>query len=132
MSTALATLAGKLAERVGMDSVDPQELITTLRQTAFKGDASDAQFIALLIVANQYGLNPWTKEIYAFPDNDETMQEINTLLIALDKTWDDDLLPLCSQIFRRDIRASSELTQAEAVKALGFLKQKATEQKVAA
>lgn len=38
----------------------------------------------------------------------------------------------CSQIFRRDIRASSELTQAEAVKALGFLKQKATEQKVAA
>ena len=68
MSTALATLAGKLAERVGMDSVDPQELITTLRQTAFKGDASDAQFIALLIVANQYGLNPWTKEIYASPD----------------------------------------------------------------
>ncbi len=58
----------KLAERVGMDSVDRQELITTLRQTAFKGDASDAQFIALLIVANQYGLNPWTKEIYAFPD----------------------------------------------------------------
>ncbi|EFG7988097.1 phage recombination protein Bet, partial [Escherichia coli] len=58
MSTALATLAGKLAERVGMDSVDPQELITTLRQAAFKGDASDAQFIALLIVANQYGLNP--------------------------------------------------------------------------
>ncbi|MGT8299548.1 hypothetical protein ACRWYJ_23170, partial [Escherichia coli] len=53
-------------------------------------------------------------------------------LIALDKTWDDDLLPLCSQIFRRDIRASSELTQAEAVKALGFLKQKAAEQKVAA
>ncbi|MGQ0416506.1 recombinase RecT, partial [Bacillus sp. HC-TM] len=51
------------------------------------------------------------------PVNDETMQEINTLLIALDKTWDDDLLPLCSQIFRRDIRASSELTQAEAVKA---------------
>lgn len=62
MSTALATLAGKLAERVGMDSVDPQELITTLRQTAFKGDASDAQFIALLIVANQYGLNPGRKK----------------------------------------------------------------------
>ncbi|EKK1986928.1 recombinase [Escherichia coli] len=41
-------------------------------------------------------------------------------------------LALCSQIFRRDIRASSELTQDEAVKALGFLKQKATEQKVAA
>ena len=31
MSTALATLAGKLAERVGMDSVDPQELIFARR-----------------------------------------------------------------------------------------------------
>lgn len=52
--------------------------------------------------------------------------------VFADGKWDDNLLPLCSQIFRRDIRASSELTQAEAVKALGFLKQKATEQKVAA
>ncbi|ENE5759202.1 phage recombination protein Bet [Salmonella enterica subsp. enterica serovar Braenderup] len=261
MSTALATLAGKLAERVGMDTVDPQELIATLRQTAFKGNASDAQFIALLIVANQYGLNPWTKEIYAFPDkqngivpvvgvdgwsriinenqqfdgmdfeqnnesctcriyrkdrnhptcvtewmdecrrepfknregkevtgpwqshpkrmlrhkamiqcarlafgfagiydkdeaeriventaytaerqperditpvSDETMQEINDLLISLNKTWDDDLLPLCSKIFRREIGASSDLAQTEAVKALGFLKQKAAEQKAEA
>ncbi len=48
-----------------MDSVDPRD-DHPLRQTAFKGDTSDAQFIALLIVANQYGLNPWTKEIYAF------------------------------------------------------------------
>ena len=50
----------------------------------------------------------------------------------MEKTWDDDLLPLCSQIFRRNIYTSSELTQAEAVKVLGFLKQKVTEQKVAA
>ncbi len=70
MSTALATLAGKLAERVGMDSVDPQELITTSRQTAFKGDASDAQFIAGFAnsTPSQFGLNPSTKEIYALPD----------------------------------------------------------------
>ncbi|MDF3696605.1 recombinase RecT, partial [Enterobacter hormaechei] len=39
--------------------------------------------------------------------------------------WEENLLPVCSQIFRRDIRDSSELTQAEAVKALGFLKKKA-------
>ena len=55
MSTALATLAGKLAERVGMDSVDPQELITTLRQTAFKGDASVASAVLIrFIPLNQY------------------------------------------------------------------------------
>jgi hypothetical protein len=43
--------------------------MNTLKNTAFKGgNVTDEQFTALLIVANQYGLNPWTKEIYAFPD----------------------------------------------------------------
>lgn len=59
------------------------------------------------------------------PVTDATLQEINDLLIAMDKTWDDDLLPLCSRIFKREIRESSVLTETEAVKALGFLKQKA-------
>nr|WP_229418958.1 phage recombination protein Bet [Pseudoduganella flava] len=44
------------------------ELVNVLKATAFKGQVSDAQMSALLIVANQYRLNPWTKEIYAFPD----------------------------------------------------------------
>jgi phage recombination protein Bet len=44
------------------------DLINVLKATAFKGQVSDAQMSALLIVANQYRLNPWTKEIYAFPD----------------------------------------------------------------
>ena len=56
------------------------------------------------------------------PAGDEIIKEINDVLIAMDKTWEENLLPVCSQIFRRDIRDSSELTQAEAVKALGFLK----------
>ena len=47
---------------------DPQELVQTLKATAFKGNATDAQFNALMIVATQYNLNPFTKEIYAFPD----------------------------------------------------------------
>lgn len=66
MSTALSTLAGKLAERLGMDAGD--DLVGVLKATAFSGEATDAQFTALLIVANQYGLNPFTREIYAFPD----------------------------------------------------------------
>src|SRR3972149_3155838 len=67
MSTAMTTqLTGKLAERLGMEGGD--ELVNVLKATAFKGQVSDAQMTALLIVANQYGLNPWTKEIYAFPD----------------------------------------------------------------
>ena len=67
MNTAMTTqLTGKLASRLGMEG--GEELVNVLKATAFKGQVSDAQMTALLIVANQYGLNPWTKEIYAFPD----------------------------------------------------------------
>jgi len=66
MSTALTTLTQKLATTLNMG--DGVQLTETLKATAFKGNVTDAQMTALLIVANQYGLNPWTKEIYAFPD----------------------------------------------------------------
>ena len=66
MSNALTTLTSTLAKRFELG--DGSGLMDTLKATAFKGQVSDAQMTALLIVANQYGLNPWTKEIYAFPD----------------------------------------------------------------
>lgn len=68
MSTALTTLTKKLASQ--LDLGDGTGLTETLKATAFKSNVqvSDDQMTALLIVANQYGLNPWTKEIYAFPD----------------------------------------------------------------
>jgi phage recombination protein Bet len=59
-ASALAVMAGKY-------SVEPAALLSTLKETAFKG-ATDAQMMALCVVANEYGLNPFTKEIYAFPD----------------------------------------------------------------
>jgi len=58
--SALATMAKTF-------SVEPMQLLSTLKETAFKG-ATDSQLMALCIVANEYGLNPFTKEIYAFPD----------------------------------------------------------------
>ena len=67
MSNIVVAQASKLAKTLGMEDAG-QELIQTLKATAFKGDASDAQMAALLVVSNQYGLNPWTREIYAFPD----------------------------------------------------------------
>lgn len=66
MSNALTTLTNKLAARLDMG--DGTELINTLKQTVFKGNVTDSQMTALMLVANQYALNPWTKEIYAFPD----------------------------------------------------------------
>lgn len=67
MSTIAISQASKLAKTFGVEG-DGAELIATLKATAFKGQVSDAQMAALLMVANQYGLSPWTKEIYAFPD----------------------------------------------------------------
>lgn len=70
MSTALQTLTTKLASTLDMGAHNGAELVATLKATAFKGgvQVTDAQMTALMVVANQYGLNPWTKEIYAFPD----------------------------------------------------------------
>lgn len=48
-------------------SVESAKLLETLKNTAFKG-ATNEQLMALCIVADQYRLNPFTKEIYAFPD----------------------------------------------------------------
>lgn len=59
------------------------------------------------------------------PLSETTQKEINDLLVSLDKTWDADLLPLCSRIFKRTISHPTDLTEQEGVKALGFLRQKA-------
>ena len=68
MSTALATIGNKLSNRFGMGD-NQAEVMGILKDTAFKGgNVSDAQMTALMVVADQYGLNPFTKEIYAFPD----------------------------------------------------------------
>lgn len=66
MSNLITTQINQLAER--FDLPQSEELYQVLKQTAFKGEVTDAQLSALLIVSKQYGLNPWTKEIYAFPD----------------------------------------------------------------
>lgn len=68
MSNIVLSQATSLAKSLSVDSTDAQELVAVLKATAFKGQVGDAQMAALLIVAQQYGLNPWTKEIYAFPD----------------------------------------------------------------
>lgn len=62
---AASSVLVRMAQRFG---VDPDKMLVTLKATAFKGDVSTEQMMALAVVADQYGLNPWTKEIYAFPD----------------------------------------------------------------
>ena len=69
-NTLITAQISQLSVVLGLHNVDPAELEQTLIQTAFKSTTqiTREQMGALLIVASQYKLNPWTKEIYAFPD----------------------------------------------------------------
>jgi len=67
MSTQITTSkTSALAVMASRFSVDPAKLLDTLKNTVFKGATNDELF-ALVVVSNEYGLNPLTKEIYAFP-----------------------------------------------------------------
>ena len=57
--SALSVMANRL-------NIDPARLHETLQASVF-AKASKEEFMALVIVANEYQLNPLTKEIYAFP-----------------------------------------------------------------
>jgi len=57
---------GALAAMASRLNVEPGALMRSLQQTAFK-NSSNEEMLALVVVANQYGLNPFLKQIYAFP-----------------------------------------------------------------
>ena len=58
-----------LAEKYG---VDAEKMLNTLKDTVFRQkdnkEITNSQMMTLLIVAHEYNLNPFTKEIYAYPD----------------------------------------------------------------
>ena len=58
------SLIEKMADKYHLD---PRNMMATLKATAFRGEVSNEQMAALLIVADAHNLNPWLKEIYAFP-----------------------------------------------------------------
>lgn len=69
------TLMGTMAARFGMDAMALQ---ATLKSTIFPSgkEATQEQVAAFMIVANQYELNPFTREIYAFPNKSGGIQPI--------------------------------------------------------
>jgi phage recombination protein Bet len=64
-----------MAERL---SVDPNELHNIILNTLMpnKVQPSNEQFVSFLAIANEYKLNPLTKEIYAFPAKGGGIQAI--------------------------------------------------------
>ena len=67
MSTELTTPKSAISLMADRLHISQQRLVETLKATVFKTCKTDEQFAALMIVANEYQLNPLTKEIYAFP-----------------------------------------------------------------
>ncbi|QZP06837.1 recombinase RecT [Caenibius sp. WL] len=53
-----------MAQRLNISAAG---LKNTLSSTVFSACRSEEEFMALIVVANEYGLNPMLKEIYAFP-----------------------------------------------------------------
>jgi phage recombination protein Bet len=66
-TTQRPSLIAKMADKYG---VDPDKLLTTLKQTVFKTEkpATNEQLMALMIVADRYNLDPFLKQIFAFED----------------------------------------------------------------
>lgn len=58
-ASALSLMASRL-------NVEPGKLTDALKATVFK-NATNEELLALVVVSNEYGLNPFLKEIYAFP-----------------------------------------------------------------
>jgi phage recombination protein Bet len=67
--TSKPSLVTKFASRY---SIEPDKLLPILKATAFKQDGqkeiTNEQMAALLIVADRHGLDPFTREIFAFSD----------------------------------------------------------------
>ena len=71
MSTELATTTNKPVTAIGLMasrlSIEPNKLLQVLKATVFATCRNDEEMAALVVVSNEYGLNPLLKEIYAFP-----------------------------------------------------------------
>lgn len=112
-----------MADRYGME---PAAFEATLRATVCKGNVSREEFAAFLLVAKEYGLNPLTKEIYAFPAKGGGIQPIVSIdgwsrIINDHPAFDGmefedvrngaDLIAITCRMFRKDRRHPTETTE---------------------
>jgi phage recombination protein Bet len=113
-----------MATRFGME---PAAFEQTVRATCGCDKATKEQFAAFLLVANEYGLNPVTKEIYAFPTRGGGIQPIVGIdgwmtmannhaaydgITFVDRLGDDgQLLAITAQVHRKDRSHPVEVTE---------------------
>ena len=130
MTTQIATTQDRksillsMATKFGME---PAAFEQTVRATCGCDKATKEQFAAFLLVANEYGLNPVTKEIYAFPTRGGGIQPIVGIdgwmtmannhpaydgITFVDRLSDDgQLVAITAQVHRKDRSHPVEVTE---------------------
>lgn len=107
--------------------MEPASFAATVRATCMPANSTDEEFAAFLLVAHQHGLNPVTREIYAFPKKGGGIQPIvgidgwMTLInshpqsdgIEFKDHFDDKgkLSAITCYIFRKDRNRATEVTE---------------------
>jgi phage recombination protein Bet len=115
-----------LVDMSGRYGMEPAAFEATLRATVCKGNVSREEFAAFLLVAKEYGLNPVTKELYAFPAKGGGIQPIVSIdgwsrIINDHPMFDgmefedvrdgDDLIAITCRMHRKDRSRSIEATE---------------------
>lgn len=130
MTTQIATTQDRksillsMATKFGME---PAAFEQTVRATCGCDKATKEQFAAFLLVANEYGLNPVTREIYAFPTRGGGIQPIVGIdgwmtmannhaaydgITFVDRLSDDgQLVAITAQVHRKDRAHPVEVTE---------------------
>ena len=129
-------VVAKMAERFEMQ---PAEFERTVRSTVCPQNITNEQFVAFLMVAKEYNLNPITKQIYAFPSKggivpivsiDGWLRIINENqnfdgMEFVDNVVDEKLLSITCRMYRKDRNRPTEVTEymAECVRGTDTWKQ---------
>lgn len=115
-----------LVDMSGRYGMEPAAFEATLRATVCKGNVSREEFAAFLLVAKEYGLNPMTKELYAFPAKGGGIQPIVSIdgwarIINDHPMFDgmdfedvregDDLIAITCRMYRKDRSRPIEATE---------------------
>ena len=115
-------VVAKMAERFDMQ---PAEFERTVRSTVCPQNITNEQFVAFLMVAKEYSLNPITKQIYAFPSKggivpivsiDGWLRIINEHpqfdgMEFVDNVVDGKLMSITCRMYRKDRARPTEVTE---------------------
>lgn len=116
------SVVAKMAERFEMS---PAEFERTVRATVCPSNITNEQFVAFLMVAKEYNLNPITKQIYAFPSKggivpivsiDGWLRVINENaqfdgMEFVDNVIDGKLFSITCRMYRKDRARPTEVTE---------------------